>query len=276
MNEPTPRLILMIEDGAGDARLLREMLHERGSQATTLIHVDRMSEAEKYLSNNTVDVVLLDLGLPDVQGLDAVRRARAAAPTVPLVVLTGHDNELLAAQALQEGAQDYLIKGQIESRGLLRAIRYAIERKTLDEALFVEKERAQVTLDCIGDAVACSDAQGNLTFFNAAAERMTHWSSREVLGRPLKDVLRTHDGTTSAPSHGVRAPSPSFKASTRMQASPTCTLCCRDGSEIPIEYTLAQIHDRGGLPTGSVLVFRDVSAGRANALKAARSPQPTS
>ena len=90
----------------------------------------------------------------------AVRRAHAAAPRVPLVVLTGMDDESLAAQALQEGAQDYLIKGQIEPRGLLRALRYAIERKTMEEALFVEKERAQVTLNCIGDAVACTDSLG--------------------------------------------------------------------------------------------------------------------
>ena len=93
------------------------------------------------------DIILLDLGLPDAQGLGAVRRARAAAPRVPLVVLTGLDDESLAAQALQEGAQDYLVKGQIETRGLLRALRYAVERKIMEEALFVEKERAQVTLN---------------------------------------------------------------------------------------------------------------------------------
>ena len=79
-------------------------------------------------------MIVLDLGLPDGQGLDAVRRVRAAAPHVPLVVLTGQDDELLAAQALREGAQDYLVKGQIDSRGLLRALRYAIERKVMDDA----------------------------------------------------------------------------------------------------------------------------------------------
>ena len=124
---------------------------------------------------------MLDLGLPDAQGLEAVRRAHAAAPRVPLVVLTGLDDESLAAQALQEGAQDYLIKGQIRStRGLLRALRYAIERKTMDEALFVEKERAQVTLNCIGDAVVCTDISGNITFLNIVAEKMTGWSRQEA------------------------------------------------------------------------------------------------
>ncbi len=90
-----------------------------------------MKEAEKHLADNIVDIVLLDLGLPDAQGMDAVRRARAAAPTVPLVVLSGMDDERLAVEALQDGAQDYLIKGQIDSRGMQQALRYAIERKSL-------------------------------------------------------------------------------------------------------------------------------------------------
>jgi diguanylate cyclase (GGDEF)-like protein len=93
-----------------------------------------MSAAETHLAEHAVDIILLDLGLPDAQGLEAIQRAHAAAPGVPLVVLTGLDDELLAVQALQQGAQDYLIKGQIETRGLLRALRYAIERKTMESA----------------------------------------------------------------------------------------------------------------------------------------------
>ena len=130
-----------------------------------------MARPRSYLAEHAVDIILLDLGLPDAQGLEAVRRAHAAAPRVPLVVLTGLDDESLAAQALQEGAQDYLIKGQIETRGLLRALRYAIERKIMEEALFVEKERAQVTLNCIGDAVVCTDISGNITFLNLVARK---------------------------------------------------------------------------------------------------------
>jgi DNA-binding response OmpR family regulator len=112
--------ILLVEDNPGDARLLREMFRESASHDTKVTHVESMNEAERHIAENTVDIILLDLGLPDTEGLGAVRRARAAAPGVPLVVLTGLDDELLAVQALQEGAQDYLVKGQIEARGLLR------------------------------------------------------------------------------------------------------------------------------------------------------------
>jgi signal transduction histidine kinase len=124
--------VLLVEDNPGDARLLREMFSEDRSLKVELTCVSFMAEAERHLAANAVDVVLLDLGLPDAQGLAAIRRARAAAPGVPLVVLTGMDDEELAAQSLQEGAQDYLIKGQIEIRGLLRALRYAGERKRLE------------------------------------------------------------------------------------------------------------------------------------------------
>src|SRR5271170_7551556 len=103
MNRKSIKILLLVEDNPGDARLLREMLNEQDWHETELTHVERMSEAEKHLSGNLVDIILLDLGLPDAHGLGAVRRAHAIAPRVPLVVLTGMDDESLAAQALQEG-----------------------------------------------------------------------------------------------------------------------------------------------------------------------------
>src|ERR1700692_2962904 len=126
------KTILLVEDNAADARLIREMLNEQASRNIELTHVDCMGAAERHLAERAVDIILLDPGLPDAQGLGAIRRAHAAAPRVPLVVLTGLDDESLAEQALQEGAQDYLIKGQIETRGILRALRYATERKRLE------------------------------------------------------------------------------------------------------------------------------------------------
>ena len=131
--------ILLVEDNPGDALLLREMLKEQGWYSTHMTHVEYMSAAEQHLANHTVDIILIDLCLPDAEGLGGVRRIQAAAPHVPLVVLTGMDDESLALKALQEGAQDYLIKGQLEARGLGRALRYAVERKVMEETLFVER-----------------------------------------------------------------------------------------------------------------------------------------
>jgi light-regulated signal transduction histidine kinase (bacteriophytochrome) len=94
-----------------------------------------MAEAERELARATFDIILLDPGLPDSTGIESVQRAVAAAPRIPLVVLTGRDDESLALLALQAGAQDYLIKGQIDSRGLLRFLRYAVERNVMEETL---------------------------------------------------------------------------------------------------------------------------------------------
>ena len=271
MSKKSITRLLLIEDNPGDARLLREMLNEQGSHNIEFTHVECMSEAEKHLAECEVDIILLDLGLPDAQGLEAVRRAHAAAPRVPLVVLTALDDESLAAQALQEGAQEHLIKGQVDTRGLMRALRYAVERKIMEEALFVETERAQVTLNSIGDAVACTDISGHLTFLNIVAERMTGWSWREAEGRPMVEVFRVLDATSRE-----TIPNPMVMAvgqDRTVHLPSNCILVRRDGFEIPIEDSAAPIHDREGGSTGAVIVFRDVSAARAMALQMAHSAQ---
>jgi signal transduction histidine kinase len=123
-----PLHVILVEDNAGDARLLREMFGKEKPGSFQLTHYLRMSDAEAHLAKGGVDIVLLDMGLPDAHGIETVRRAHAAAPNVPMIVLTGLEDEALAAEAMKEGAQDYLIKGQIESRALPRALRHAIER----------------------------------------------------------------------------------------------------------------------------------------------------
>src|SRR4030088_1734181 len=271
MSKKSIKILLLVEDNPGDARLLREMFNELGLHRTELKHVGCMSDAEKHLSEHAVDIIVLDLGLPDAQGRGAVRRAHAAAPHVPLVVLTGLDDESLAAEALQEGAQDYLIKGQIDARGLLRALRYAIERKTMEEALFVEKERAQVTLNCIGDAVICTDILGNITFLNLIAEKMTGWSLQEAAGRPMAAVLRILDAARrETPPNPMEM---AFGQDRTVHLPANCILLRRDGFEIPIEDSVAPIHDREGHATGAVIVFRDVSTAQAMVLQMTHSAQ---
>ncbi len=263
--------LLLIEDNPGDARLLREMLAEEGLRDTEVTHVECMRDAEALLAGRAFGLILLDLGLPDAQGLEAVRRAHAAAPRVPLVVLTGQDDEGLALETLQEGAEDYLVKGGLETRGLLRAMRYAVERKVLEEALFAEKERAQVSLKCIGDAVLCTDLEGRITFLNLVAERATGWPLGEAAGRSRGEVLRVLDGMGREVSRDEMPMAADLDQT--MHLPLTWTLVRRDGLEIPIEGSAAPIHDRNGGSSGAVIVFRDVSAARALALQMAHSAE---
>lgn len=253
MNHKSMRALLLVEDSPADARLFREMFNEQGPHNTKMTHVLSMGEAEQQLARGAFDIIMLDLCLPDAEGLGAVRRAHAAAPGVPLVVLTGSDDETLAGLALHEGAQDYLIKGEIETRGLLRALRHAIERKGMEQA---EKARAEATLNSISDAVVCTDAAGNITFLNLVAEQMSGWGGQEAAGRPVAEVFRIRDGTTRSADRLEVAAAPTRPAPLR----PRGVLTRRDGLETPVEDAVVPMHDDDGKATGSVVVLRDVSA----------------
>ena len=188
------RTILLVEDNPGDARLVRETWSEQDSDNTKWIHVGRMSEAENYLAKHAVDVILLDPGLPDAQGLGAVRRAHAAAPGATLVVLTNLDDESLAAQSMQEGAQDYLIKGQLETRGMLRALRYSIERKRLermkDEFVSTVSHELRTPLTSIVGSLGLliGKAAGDLPDNAARLLAIAHTNSQRLM-RLLNDIL---------------------------------------------------------------------------------------
>ena len=220
-----------------------------------------MSDAEKYLAGQSVDIVLLDIGLADPTGLEAVKRVRAAAARVSIVLLSSADDEQIAVQAIQEGAQDYLIKGQIEPRELMRALLNAAERKIIEEIQFAEKERAQATLDSIGDAVICTDAADNITFLNHVAEAMTGWQLKDAVGRPMAETILIVDAITRKPILDPMAKAASQNQKGNLPLN--CVLISRDGNEVSIEDSVAPIHDREGQVTGAVIVFRDVSATRA-------------
>jgi len=130
-----PIKVLLVEDNLGDARLLYEGLEEALPEQFQMTHVRRLSEALEYLWEKSCSVVLLDLGLPDSHGIDTLVLVRAQAPGVPIVVLTGFQDEAVGDQALKKGAQDYLVKGQADSQLVARSLRYAIARKAAEEAL---------------------------------------------------------------------------------------------------------------------------------------------
>lgn len=141
MNEPVH--VLVVEDNPGDAELIREELSQTPNSAFGLEHVARATEAAARLNRGGIDLVILDLGLPDSQGLDTLRLVQSAAPTVPVIVLTGNADEEAGLAAVREGAQDYLVKGQATSPVLMRAARYAIERKQAEQAMAQAKELAE-------------------------------------------------------------------------------------------------------------------------------------
>jgi DNA-binding NtrC family response regulator len=127
--------VLLVEDNPGDVRLLREFLWDVTSVQFELMPVDKLSKALKCIKQDNFDVILLDLLLPDSQGLDTFINTHSHAPETPIIVLTGTDDEKLALQAMEKGAQDYLVKGQVSGDLLVRSMRYAIQRQYSESAL---------------------------------------------------------------------------------------------------------------------------------------------
>ena len=178
--------VLLVEDNPGDARLIREMLAEAGGDAFELEWVSQLSEGLERLSAGKVDLVLLDLGLPDSRGIDTFFRAYSHAPEVPFVLMTGLDDETLALTAIRQGAQDYLVKGETNAKLLLRAIRYATERKRAELALETERQKLFSVLNSLPAFVHLRGPDFMIRFAN---RRFT-----EVFGepgaRPCYEVLR--------------------------------------------------------------------------------------
>jgi diguanylate cyclase (GGDEF)-like protein len=126
--------VLLVEDNPGDRRLVAEMLRE-GGDATVLTTCDRLADSEEPITRGLADLVLLDLSLPDSEGLDGLRRLRTVAPEVPVVVLSGLIDEQVALEAVQAGAQDYLMKGRVDAASLSRAMHYEVERQRAERRL---------------------------------------------------------------------------------------------------------------------------------------------
>ena len=181
--------VLLVEDNPGDARLIREMLAEVKVTSVDLECADRLSIGVERLAKGGIDVVLLDLSLPDSHGLDTLARALAEAPGVPIVVLTGFEDEGVAVQAVQKGAEDYLVKGQVDGYTLVRAMRYAIERKRAGAELHASKEGFRNVVEKNGDGILVADRKGAVRFTNPAMESFLGLGSDELLGTEFKYPL---------------------------------------------------------------------------------------
>lgn len=147
MSAAAPTAVLLVEDNPGDARLIRHHFEQRSFTAVNddveLTHVESLSAALSALSSSRFDCVFLDLGLPESSGLETLERVLDADPDPPIVVLTGLDDDERAVSAIQQGAQDYLVKDEIDPRTLSRSLRYAIERKKGERALRERTEQIE-------------------------------------------------------------------------------------------------------------------------------------
>ncbi|MBF0622301.1 MAG: PAS domain S-box protein [Magnetococcales bacterium] len=234
----TTQTILLIEDNPADARLIRERL-----KGTSYDHhvASRLSEGLDYLTHHSVIAILLDLSLPDSQGLDTVSQVLTHSPEIPVVVLTGLDNETLGDSAVAQGAQDYIVKGELTAQLLKRTLRYAIERKRTEAVLRESEERFRNISASANDAIILVDSSGVIVFWNQAACKLFEFAEADALGHPLSIIIPTR--YQAAHDAGLQR----FVASgSGPMIGHTMEMIGKkgDGREFPIEVSLSAVRHR--------------------------------
>lgn len=184
------RKVLLVEDNPGDARLMREYLSDPAGKSFELEHAVTLQEGLDRLAKGGIDLVLLDLSLPDSPMPETFKRVHACAPQVPIIVMSGLDDEKFAIQTVQEGAQDYLVKAYVDTGLLVHAMRYAIERKRAEEALAHERDLLHTLLDNLPDRIYFKDDQSRFTRINrAVVEQFKVEHPREAIGKTDRDFF---------------------------------------------------------------------------------------
>lgn len=263
--------VLIIESDSAAATLIRASLVVARDGPFSVERVANLREGIEWLSKRGAKAILLNLFLSDSQGIETFNKLYAISNGIPILIMSAPEQEDHAKLAILGGAQDYLLTGFIDAHSLSRAIRNVMARQLVEEELYLEKERAQVTLNSIGDAVISTDISGNVTYLNVVAERMTGWKQAEAVGQPFTAVFRIVDGITR---ETLRNPMDvAIKENKSVGLTIDSVLIRRDGFEAAIEDSAAPIRDRGGRVTGAVIVFHDVSEARSMLLKMAHLAQ---
>jgi PAS domain S-box-containing protein len=202
MSESGLMRLLLVEDNRGDAVLLQDMLVRVRPDRFEIAWEDRLGKAQACLNKQSFDAILLDLNLPDSQGLATLESLRPVAQSIPIVIVTGAEDENLALQAIRQGAQDYLVKGTLSSRGITRVLQYAVDRRRFEENVREAQRRemeaeaaataartARDTIRAMSEGVLILDLQGRILSVNPAMEQLTGISGPAVLGRRLDEFL---------------------------------------------------------------------------------------
>src|SRR5258705_4845448 len=185
--------VLLIEDNPIDFIFLREALGQDALISFDLTTVERLHSALETLQKITFDVILLDLGLPDIQSLETFNRIHQAVPEIPKVILSGLTDEALALQAVHAGAQDYIVKGTVGFSSAARAIRYAIERQKAQSALRASEERFRALIENGMDDISLLDVEGNLLWESPAVVRNLGYAENMFVGRNIFELVHPDD-----------------------------------------------------------------------------------
>jgi len=257
--------ILIITNDTSDADILKAALASADEGAFTIEWVKKLSAALERLRQAGIDAILVDLELPDSQGIATFDQLFALVPHIPIVTLSQEEAEAVAIEAVERGSQGYLSKGYFKSTLVPQSLRNIIQRKAVEESLYKERVRAEIALNSISDAVLCTDLSGNIDYLNVAAEKLTGWLREEANGQPVCAVFNLINSVTRKKDQNPVEVVLQQNIPRGLNAN--TLLIRRDKTEIAIEDSISPIHNRQGKLTGAVIVFHDVSATQAMTLK---------
>jgi diguanylate cyclase (GGDEF)-like protein/PAS domain S-box-containing protein len=271
MSQGKTESVLLIECQPKDTRLIINALRDDAHEGLQIECIKKLSDGLDRIHKGKVRGVIVDIELPNGRGVAAFERLRAAAPHVPILILSGVENENIARQAVHRGAQDYLLKSNFDHFRLRRAVHLMIERHATEEKAYLQQRCAEVTLACTGDAVIISDSLQRVTHLNGPAELLTGWSEAEARGHSLNEIL----GEAACDDQATSALAPSMASGPHQDrpCADTSILLRRDGMQLNIKNCSGYIRDRDGNVTGTVAVLHDLGAVREQTLELSRAAQ---
>src|ERR1700730_8160869 len=190
--------VLLIQCNPADVRLISRALTTPSHSVLEIESVNKVPDALERIREGGVRSLIMDIEMPE--GLARFQELLSAAPHIPILILSGTETECIARQAVELGAQDYMLKNQLEQFRLKRVVRSMIALKSKEEAAIQQQERADVILSCTGDAVLISDAAGFVRHLNEPAESLTGWSCGEARTRSIGEVFQTIDAISRHPA----------------------------------------------------------------------------
>jgi PAS domain S-box-containing protein len=265
--------VLLVEDNLAEARLLQEFLKGTAVGQFQLVHKKRLQEAIAYLTTDWADVILLDLTLPDSQGLDSLDTLIAQVPSLPIVVLTNTNNDELAVEAVRHGAQDYLFKRLVNQDNLVRSVRYAIERKQASEALREANEALEARvqartaelaaanqqlmqqaalLDITTDAIVVTTLDYRILFWNKGAETLYGWNRSDAFGQSMLDLIHSVETLPIDPLTQHQLLEIGYWQSELQQVT-------KDQQSVLVQSRWTLVRDEAGQPRSILIVNTDIT-----------------
>lgn len=242
--------ILIVEDDLVDRKILERLLSESSLHIAAVRSTDHLASALEILRSDQFDIVLLDLGLPDCDGVQTFATLQAHHPRVPVIVLSGLDDENVATTAVQKGVQDYLVKGYVDGNLLTRSVRYAVERKKAERELFLAEQRYRTIFQNSAVAITMADEQERLISWNQFTEDLLGMERADLYLRPIT-TLYPESEWERIRSLNIRQRGVHHHLETKMTK--------KSGEVIDVDVMLSMLKDAGGTDTGSIAVIRDVT-----------------